>query len=245
MGFASTLVHFLCRRQIEKANQELKARLEEITLLYERTRELSVRDELTQLYNRRHFQQVLPLEIKRSGRFNRPLSLLMIDIDHFKAYNDRYGHPAGDERLKEFVHLVASRTREVDFFARYGGEEFVLILPDADRRDGTRVAEKILTLVRDHRFSTAAGAQGSVVPPVVQRMTVSIGVASYPEDAGSMEDLIDAADCALYEAKRGGRDRVAVHQPPSIPPSLSEVQPPDLREVTVGQVGEIGRVKSS
>lgn len=178
--------------------------------LYSRTRELSVRDELTQLYNRRHFQEVLPLEIKRAQRFNKPLTLLMIDIDHFKNFNDSYGHLAGDERLKEFVHLVSSRVREVDFFARFGGEEFVLLLPNANKQEGTLVAEKIRALVSGHSFTIPAGAKELKSLP--EKLTVSIGVASYPEDAEMMEDLIDAADVALYAAKGAGRNQIAVYQ---------------------------------
>lgn len=167
--------------------------------LYSRTRELSVRDELTQLYNRRHFLEALPLEIKRSQRFEKPFSLLMIDIDHFKRFNDRYGHPAGDACLKEFVHVVNSKIREVDFFARFGGEEFVLILPNTAKEDGGKVAEKIRALVAGHVF---AGDE---------KLTVSVGLAAYPEDAQTVEDLIDAADIALYQAKNKGRDQVRVY----------------------------------
>lgn len=194
--FSAGEIHFLNTLALELAIALVNAKL------YSRTRELSVRDELTQLYNRRHFQEVLPLEIKRSQRFGKPLTLLMIDIDHFKEYNDRYGHLAGDERLKEMVHLIASRIREVDFFSRFGGEEFVLILPNTPRQDGIGVAEKVRELVRGHRYVTAQ------IPS--QPFTVSIGVASYPEDAETMEDLVDAADIALYEAKGAGRDRVVV-----------------------------------
>jgi len=174
------------------------------TKLYSKTRELSVRDELTQLYNRRHFQQILPLEIKRCQRFKRSLSLLMIDIDYFKKFNDRYGHLAGDECLKEFVRAVNAKIREVDFFARFGGEEFVLILPSTSKEDGVVVAEKIIALVRQHEFRAGAGK--------MERLTTSIGLAAYPEDAKSVEELIDAADIALYEAKNSGRDRASVYQ---------------------------------
>lgn len=194
--FSAGEIHFLNTLAVELAIALVNARL------YSRTRELSVRDELTQLYNRRHFQQILPLEIKRCQRFDKPLSLLMVDIDHFKEYNDAYGHLAGDERLKEFVRLIGPRIREVDFFARFGGEEFVLILPNTTKEDGARVAKKLMTLVQDHRF---AG------PDAAGKMGISIGLACYPDDAEMMEDLIDAADTALYEAKRRGRGQVAVH----------------------------------
>lgn len=217
-GFSPDEIRFLNTLTVELAIAIANAKL------YSRTRELSVRDELTQLYNRRHFQEALPLEIKRSQRFKKPFSLLMIDIDYFKRFNDRYGHLAGDECLKEFVHVVNSRIREVDFFARFGGEEFVLILPNTPKQDGILVAEKIVALVRGHCFGGAAspdapeppkGSFGPAKPDPHERsrgerLTVSIGVASYPDDARMMEDLIDAADMALYEAKGKGRNRVAV-----------------------------------
>jgi diguanylate cyclase (GGDEF)-like protein len=196
-AFSAEETRFLNTLTVEIAIAVVNARL------YSKTRELSVRDELTQLYNRRHFQEMLPLEIKRSQRFRKPLALLMIDIDYFKKFNDRYGHLAGDECLKEFVHVVNAKIREVDFFARFGGEEFVLILPGTPKADGVTVAEKILGLVREHVFR--AGDEGKT-----ERLTVSIGVAAYPDDAKTVEELIDAADIVLYEAKNGGRNRVGV-----------------------------------
>lgn len=173
--------------------------------LYSKTRELSVRDELTQLYNRRHFQQTLPLEIKRAQRFGKELSLLMIDMDHFKKYNDTYGHLEGDQRLKEFAFFVISRIREVDFMARFGGEEFVVVLPNTAKRDAVNVGEKLRLALRDHPFKNAQTQPGG-------RLTMSVGVASYPEDGLVMEELIDVADIALYQAKTKGRDCVIVYQ---------------------------------
>lgn len=199
-AFSADETKFLNTLTVELAIAVVNAKL------YSKTRELSVRDELTQLYNRRHFQQMLPLEIKRAQRFQKPLSVLMIDIDYFKKFNDRYGHLAGDECLKEFVRLVNAKIREVDFFARFGGEEFVLILPSTSKEDGVVVAEKIIALVRQHAFKAGAGK--------VERLTTSIGLAAYPEDAKSVEELIDAADIALYEAKNSGRDRVVVYEVP-------------------------------
>lgn len=200
--FSPGEIHFLSTLAVGLAIALVNAKL------YSKTRELSVRDELTQLYNRRHFQEVLPLEIKRAKRFGKPLSLLMIDIDHFKKYNDRWGHLAGDNRLKEFVHLVGSRIREVDFLARFGGEEFVLILPSTGKQDGRLVAEKICALVREHLFTSPEE------DPSSRQMTISVGVASFPDDAENMEDLVDAADIALYEAKGAGRNKVAVFRLP-------------------------------
>ena len=196
-AFSGEEIRFLNTLAVELAISLANAKL------YSRTRELSVRDDLTQLHNRRHFQEILPLEIKRSQRFNKPLSLLMIDIDHFKKFNDRYGHLAGDACLKEFVHVVNSKIREVDFFARFGGEEFVMILPSTPKSDGIKVAGKIVTLIRDHLFKVDDKSEN-------EKLTVSIGVAAYPDDALAMEELIDATDIALYKAKEKGRDRVAV-----------------------------------
>ena len=147
--FSNEEIRFLETLSVELAIALVNAKL------YSRTKELSVRDELTQLYNRRHFQEVLPLEIKRAQRFEKSLSLLVIDIDFFKNYNDRYGHLAGDECLKEFVHIISPRIREVDFFARFGGEEFVLVLPNASKQDAFMVADKIRTLVQEHQIGRA------------------------------------------------------------------------------------------
>jgi diguanylate cyclase (GGDEF)-like protein len=201
-AFSPDEIRFLSTLTVELAIAVVNAKL------YSKTRELSVRDELTQLYNRRYFQEVLPLEIKRSQRFRRPLALLMIDIDYFKRFNDRYGHLAGDDCLREFVRLVGAKVREVDFFARFGGEEFVLILPSTSKEDGTVVAEKIVALVREHPFRTGPNQEGKT-----ERLTTSVGLAAYPDDARTVEELIDAADIALYEAKNGGRNRVEAYRP--------------------------------
>lgn len=170
--------------------------------LYSRTRELSITDELTGLHNRRYFQQMFQIEWKRAVRFGRELSSVMIDIDHFKEYNDTYLHAVGgDMVLKRIGRLLKNNLREVDTVARFGGEEFVLLLPDTDKHGALAVAEKVRKLVEDERFFTEKGEpMGSV--------TVSCGVSTYPDDVGEMEDLIDNADIALYKAKHNGRNRV-------------------------------------
>lgn len=165
--------------------------------LYTQTRELSVKDELTAVYNRRHFAQVLQLEWKRAVRFKRELSLLMIDVDYFKRYNDTYGHLEGDKVLKQLGELLGKNLREVDTVARFGGEEFVALLPDTDKRGALAVAEKLRYLVQE---SLAV-------------ITVSIGVANFPDDVSEMDDLIDHADIALYDAKDTGRNRVVTYTP--------------------------------
>lgn len=163
--------------------------------LYAKTRELSVRDELTGLYNRRHFLQVLQLEWKRAARFHRPLSLLMIDVDYFKKYNDTYGHSEGDRVLRHMGGVLLKTVREVDTLARYGGEEFVILLPDTDRAGALAVGEKLRRIV-DQQAS-----------PV----TISVGLAAFPDDVKELDDLIDHADVALYDAKDHGRNRVVAY----------------------------------
>jgi diguanylate cyclase (GGDEF)-like protein len=177
--------------------------------LYSRTRDLSIRDDLTRLYNRRHLQEVLPLEIKRAQRFHQTLSLLMIDIDQFKRFNDSFGHLEGDKRLREIAGLMSGKIREVDFMARFGGEEFVVILANTPKQDGIAVAEKLRNLVRTCPFELDC-------PDPEHQFTISIGVAAYPDDADQIETLLHAADQALYQAKGAGRDRVI---PFSAPPS--------------------------
>lgn len=179
--------------------------------LYAKTRELSVRDELTGLYNRRHFLHVLQLEWKRASRFHHPLSLLMIDVDHFKKYNDTYGHKEGDGVLKHMGGLLVHTLREVDTLARFGGEEFVVILPDTDRNGALAVGEKLRKLVESEKFMLNAH---NPIP-----VTISVGVANYPADVSVLEDLIDHADMALYDAKDQGRNRVVPY--PMSPASAS------------------------
>ncbi|MBI4367201.1 MAG: GGDEF domain-containing protein, partial [Deltaproteobacteria bacterium] len=176
--------------------------------LYTRTRELAVRDELTTIYNRRHFQHVLQLEWKRAIRFKRNLSVLMIDVDRFKSFNDTFGHLQGDRVLKQIAALLSAKLREVDTVARFGGEEFIVLLPDTDKAGAMAVGEKLRHLVEQEKF---------VIPPVgtdpgtVVPLTVSIGIAVYPDDVREMEDLIDHADVALYDAKDAGRNRVVCY----------------------------------
>lgn len=171
--------------------------------LYAKTRELSVRDELTGLYNRRHFLHVLQLEWKRASRFHHPLSLLMIDVDHFKKYNDSHGHKEGDRVLKHMGNLLVKTLREVDTLARFGGEEFVVLLPDTDRSGALAVGEKLRRVVESEQFSLTDQHQLPV--------TISVGMANYPEDVREQEDLIDHADIALYDAKDQGRNRVVAY----------------------------------
>lgn len=185
--------------------------------LYTRTRELSVMDELTGINNRRHFHQMLQMEWKRAVRFKRSISLIMIDVDHFKTYNDTFGHLQGDEVLKKIGSLLKKNLREVDTVARFGGEEFVLLLPDTDKRGAVAVAEKVRLLVEAHKFTTDAHKE-------TRRITISSGIATYPHDVSEMDDLIDHADIALYRAKEGGRNRTECYTP--IEAAQKEGEPP-------------------
>lgn len=177
----------------------------ENTRLYAKTKELSVTDELTHIYNRRHFQNMLEMEWRRAKRFSRNVSLLMIDVDHFKNYNDSYGHLEGDQVLKGIAAILGEHVREVDTVARYGGEEFSIILTHTDANDALQVALKLCKMVAAHSFRNE---ERNIDTPV----TVSIGVATYPNDALNMEDLINHADIALYKAKNQGRNRVVTYQ---------------------------------
>jgi len=169
--------------------------------LYEETRRLSVTDDLTGLANRHAFNARLAEETHRARRYERPLSLIMADIDHFKHYNDTHGHPQGDVLLRELAGVLRSAVRETDFVARYGGEEFVVILPETDRTGALAVAEKVRAAVAAHPFPHCETQPGG-------RLTISLGVATFPEDLPRLVDLVELADQALYCAKRGGRDRV-------------------------------------
>lgn len=174
--------------------------------LHTKTRELSVTDELTGVHNRRHFQQMLQMEWKRAVRFERELSVVMLDIDHFKEYNDTYLHLEGDRVLKRIGRILKDNLREVDTVARFGGEEFVLLLPSTDKAGAVAAAEKVRQFLEKERFVTE---KGEPTRPV----TISCGIAMYPSDVQTIEDLIDHADIALYKAKSEGRNRVATFTP--------------------------------
>jgi diguanylate cyclase (GGDEF)-like protein len=159
----------------------------------------AITDALTGLYNHRYLHERLSEELHRARDLQRPLSVLFCDLDHFKGYNDSNGHSAGDAVLQEVAHVIEQSVRNIDAAARYGGEEFVVILVDTGKDEALAVAERIRTRLRD------AGFTANDVP-----LTVSIGIAGYPDDAERREDLLNKADWAMYLAKRRGRDQVAV-----------------------------------
>src|ERR687892_133151 len=173
----------------------------ENVLLHKEAQRLSITDGLTGVWNRRYLQLTLTKEIERAQRFGRPLSVLMMDIDHFKLVNDAHGHHVGDEVLVELTRRTMSTIRgQIDALARYGGEEFVVVLPETPTDGAKVVADKILAVIRHRPF--VEDEQGGVP------LTVSIGVAAFPEDAATADELVRAADLAMYRAKEAGRDRV-------------------------------------
>lgn len=190
--------------------------------LYEKTKTLSATDELTGLSNRRQFQEYLLRELAQSRRHHSPFSILMIDIDHFKLYNDFHGHLKGDIVLKRVASLLLQNTRGVDLVARFGGEEFVLLLPKSDKPSSLAVADKLRVCVEKDHFPGAEKSQPG------QRLTISIGVAHFPSDSTEIYDLMNLADTALYEAKRQGRNKCIAWSPALLP--AEESTPPSAGE---------------
>ena len=187
--------------ELRDANERLKGQLAEIEALQARLRDQAIRDPLTGLFNRRYLTETLHRELARCAREDRPLTVVMLDVDHFKALNDAYGHETGDRMLQELGRFLGDETRHGDVACRFGGEEFVVVLPGAS--------------------ATAAGARAQVWRSAFERLvvphqgsdvgvTVSMGVAESPLHASTADALLRAADVALYEAKRQGRNRVVV-----------------------------------
>jgi len=170
--------------------------------LREALRTQSVRDALTGLYNRRYLEEVLDREVRRASRATQSLGVLMIDLDHFKSFNDTYGHDAGDAVLREIGASLTKGVRAEDFVCRFGGEEFVVVLPTADLAASRARAERLRSKARELTILHQGRSMGMI--------TISVGVAVFPDHGVSPKELMAAADAALYEAKRGGRDRVVV-----------------------------------
>lgn len=169
--------------------------------LFEETRQLAITDPLTGLANHRQFYDQLAREFRRAQRYGRPLTLLMLDLDRFKQFNDRFGHLAGDQALRETAEVLRQNTRSVDILARYGGEEFAAILPETEIGRALVQADRMRRAVATHPL---AGMEGTAA----ENVTVSIGIASLAPTMRRIEDLVQAADQALYRAKDQGRNRV-------------------------------------
>ena len=179
--------------RIRKQRLELAAARAELS-------RLALTDSLTGLSNRRHFDQVVAAETSRIARHGGEASLAILDLDHFKRFNDLHGHPAGDAALQQFAALLREHVRVHDTVARVGGEEFAVLMVGADAETAFRVADRLRAFVAEHRFGPDA------------RLSVSIGVAAAPAHASGAADLVRAADRALYLAKAAGRDTVVIAQ---------------------------------
>jgi two-component system cell cycle response regulator len=181
---------------------ELRQRNVELEGMLVRTERLAMTDALTGVYNRRRFNDVVQREFASARRYKFPISLLLFDVDRFKAVNDRDGHAAGDETLQRIAQILGGSIREVDVCARYGGDEFALLLPHTDAEPARVVAERVRTKVAVARASWVGEAQN---------VSLSVGIASSADPAlRTPDDLVEASDRALFEAKRSGRDQVAV-----------------------------------
>lgn len=208
------------RKDLDALQQQMELRIRDRTQALEdanrRLAELAVTDGLTGLYNHRYLQDHLVLEVERSLRTSIPLGMLMIDVDHFRQYNNRFGHQTGDEVLRRVARLIAEHRRVNDVVARYGGEEFALLLINADHRVARRLAERLRLRVQSEPFPATRDIPGG-------RLTISVGVASCPADGNTSSSLIAAADAALFRAKRAGRNLVCVAGETTPGESASEV----------------------
>lgn len=185
--------------EVDRANRLLAEKINDLEELNKRLERMAVIDVMTDLPNHRAFQDRLAYEIKKSFRHGRTFSLIILDVDHFKIYNDKYGHPAGDVLLTQLAKLMRMSVREVDLPARYGGEEFAIILPETDKYGGAVVAERMRSRVADYPFKH-------------RQVTISIGVAEFPSDGEDAGALISAADKAMYYSKTHGRNSICLYR---------------------------------
>jgi len=170
--------------------------------LYERTLVRVHKDALTDLWNHGYFQHVFDEELRRAKENMLYLSLIILDIDNFKTYNDTWGHQKGDEILTKISKIITDSSRKIDCVCRYGGEEFAIVLPAASKKDTLLIAERIRANIEQQQFIAEPGHPS-------QKITMSLGIASFPENGHTKADLFRAADEALYEAKRSGKNRVS------------------------------------
>ncbi len=191
----------LYARELQVIRDLYKEKMKEIEVMKQEALRLSYTDDLTGIYNHRFFVEQLGREVERHRRYSTPLSLLMIDIDYFKHYNDTNGHLAGDEVLKAIALLIERGVRQTDIVARYGGEEFSAILTSTERKGAFEIAERVRRNVADTRFPNEIAQPN-------KDLTVSVGVATISSSISTLTDLIREADHALYRAKKAGRNRI-------------------------------------
>ena len=192
-------------KELRELKDHYRETARELKAARERMKQLSITDDLTETHNYRYFMESLDLELRRAKRYEYPISLMMLDIDHFKIYNDTYGHMTGDRVLKRVANVIKETVRHTDILARYGGEEFVGILIKTNLDEAYQVAERVRKAVEDSTIEhEETQPQG--------RLTVSVGISTLNSKISSLKALIKTADEALYEAKRTGRNRVAIKQ---------------------------------
>jgi two-component system, cell cycle response regulator len=195
----------IARLRTKSEWDDLKQTTRQLREMLTRVETLANVDSLTGLFNRRRFEAVIDKEFKRSMRYNVPLSCLMLDIDHFKKVNDTFGHTVGDGVLLETVKIIQNNIRDVDTVARWGGEEFIIMSPNTTKNNALIVADRIRKSMAGQSFPNAGD----------KKITISIGIADIPDPAiHTKEQLINAADQALYDAKKGGRNRVRLNSSP-------------------------------
>jgi diguanylate cyclase (GGDEF)-like protein len=200
IGYLTEVFNHMVAR-LRQGREELASANESLVEKNKELEKLSITDSLTGLYNRKHLMETLEAEVSRYGRYKRPFTMMMLDIDHFKRYNDTYGHLAGDEVLRQMSALLKSSIRQSDYAARYGGEEFIVILPETVAEAAAHMAERI----RRDMEGREMGSETSGT-----KVTVSMGIAAFPEHGEDPESMIREADAALYEAKRRGRNQVVI-----------------------------------
>jgi len=189
---------------VELIERALNVRDDENSLTYRQLAQLAFSDHLTNLANFRYFDQRFHEEIKRADRYRKLISLILVDLDHFKRFNDTHGHLAGNTALEHIADQLRANAREIDLVARFGGEEFAILLPETSKHEAGILAERIRQTVETK--SVRVGGQD-------QRITVSVGFATFPRDAHTATELLEHTDQALYRSKENGRNRVTAFEP--------------------------------
>ncbi|MBI5206685.1 MAG: diguanylate cyclase [Candidatus Firestonebacteria bacterium] len=181
---------------------------------------LSMVDSLTEVFNQRHFHNILSIEFRRSHRFNHPLSLIMVDIDNFKSVNDSHGHLIGDKVLKEFAQSLVQNVRSIDYVCRYGGDEFTIILPETTKEGAYNLAKRLKFSVMKNKYHISSKLDISI--------SLSMGVSAFPEDVKSDDQLLKKSDEALYDAKKLGKNRICLFSSETQTIQNQQIKNPDI-----------------